>query len=117
MHGRQWSEGLHQSVEAKENVRIKEETQTVATITIQNFFKLYKELAGMTGTAMTEADEFMKIYKLEVLAIPTNRPVNRVDHNDKIYKTAEDKYRAIVDEIHAGRRQRPEDLYLVAHAR
>jgi preprotein translocase subunit SecA len=115
MYGRQWSEGLHQSVEAKENVRIKEETQTVATITIQNFFKLYKELAGMTGTAMTEADEFMKIYKLEVLAIPTNRPVNRVDHNDKIYKTSEDKYRAIVDEIHAVHSAgTPEDLYLVA---
>ena len=115
MHGRQWSDGLHQSVEAKENVKIKEETQTVATITIQNFFKLYKNLAGMTGTAMTEADEFMKIYKLEVLAIPTNRPVNRVDHNDKIYKTSEDKYRAIVDEIQAVHSaSKPEDLYLVA---
>ncbi len=101
MHGRQWSDGLHQAVEAKENVRVKEETQTVATITIQNFFKLYRELAGMTGTAMTEADEFAKIYKLEVLAIPTNRPVNRVDHNDKIYKTSEDKLTAIVEEIHA----------------
>ena len=101
MHGRQWSDGLHQSVEAKENVKIKEETQTIATITIQNYFKLYKNLAGMTGTAMTEADEFMKIYKLDVLAIPTNRPVNRVDHNDHIYKTAEDKYNSIVEEIHA----------------
>jgi preprotein translocase subunit SecA len=115
MHGRQWSDGLHQSVEAKESVKIKEETQTVATITIQNFFKLYKNLAGMTGTAMTEADEFMKIYKLEVLAIPTNRPVNRIDHNDKIYKTSDDKYRAIVDEIHAVHSaSQPEDLYLVA---
>ncbi len=115
MHGRQWSDGLHQSVEAKESVKIKEETQTVATITIQNFFKLYKNLAGMTGTAMTEADEFMKIYKLEVLAIPTNRPVNRVDHNDKIYKTVEDKYRSIVDEIQAVHAaSQAEDLYLVA---
>jgi len=99
MHGRQWSDGLHQSVEAKESVRVKEETQTLATITLQNFFKLYEKIAGMTGTAMTEADEFMKIYKLEVVAIPTNRPVNRQDCNDRIYKTVDDKYNAIVDEI------------------
>lgn len=100
MYGRQWSDGLHQAVEAKEGVRVKEETQTLATITLQNYFKLYDRIAGMTGTAMTEADEFMKIYKLDVVAIPTNRPVNRADHNDRIYKTVEDKYNAIVEEIH-----------------
>jgi preprotein translocase subunit SecA len=100
MYGRQWSDGLHQAVEAKEGVRVKEETQTLATITLQNFFKLYDRIAGMTGTAMTEADEFMKIYRLDVVAIPTNRPVNRVDHNDRIYKTIDDKYNAIVEEIH-----------------
>jgi len=117
MYGRQWSDGLHQAVEAKEGVRIKEETQTLATITLQNFFKLYSELAGMTGTAMTEADEFMKIYNLEVVAIPTNRPVNRVDYNDRIYKTPEDKYRAIVEEIHAVHSgSRPEDPWPVADA-
>jgi preprotein translocase subunit SecA len=101
MHGRQWSDGLHQAVEAKEKVTIKQESQTLATITLQNLFKLYKHLAGMTGTAMTEADEFMKIYKLEVIAIPTNKPVRRVDYNDKIYKSTQNKYDAIVEEIHA----------------
>ncbi len=99
MHGRQWSDGLHQAVEAKEGVQIKEETQTLATITIQNYFKLYCKLSGMTGTAMTEAEEFMKIYNLDVVAIPTNRPVNRVDHNDRIYRTMREKYDAIVEEI------------------
>ncbi|MBK8266909.1 MAG: SEC-C domain-containing protein [Planctomycetes bacterium] len=99
MHGRQWSDGLHQAVEAKEGVRVKEETQTLATITLQNFFKLYEARAGMTGTAMTEADEFTKIYNLDVVSIPTNRPVNRVDHHDRIYKTVDDKYNAIVEEI------------------
>ena len=78
MPGRQWSDGLHQAVEAKEGVQIKEETQTLATITLQNFFKLYNKLGGMTGTAMTEAYEFWKIYKLDVIAIPTNKPLNRV---------------------------------------
>ena len=77
MIGRQWSDGLHQAVEAKERVKIKEENQTLATITLQNFFKLYKKLAGMTGTAMTEANEFWKIYKLDVIAIPTNQPLIR----------------------------------------
>ncbi len=99
MVGRQWSDGLHQAVEAKESVQIKQETQTLATITLQNLFKMYRELAGMTGTAMTEADEFMKIYKLEVIAIPTNRPIRRVDYNDKVYKTMDDKFNAIVEEI------------------
>jgi preprotein translocase subunit SecA len=101
MIGRQWSDGLHQAVEAKENVRVKEETQTLATITIQNYFKLYCKLAGMTGTAMTELDEFMKIYNLDVTSIPTNRPINRQDHNDRIYRTMKEKYNAIVDEVRA----------------
>ena len=87
MVGRQWSDGLHQAVEAKERVPIKQETQTLATITLQNFFKLYKALAGMTGTAQTEAEEFTKIYKLEVVTIPTNRPVIREDNEDRVYRT------------------------------
>jgi len=99
MVGRQWSEGLHQAVEAKENVTIKEETQTMATITYQNYFKLYEKLAGMTGTAMTESSEFMKIFGLEVVAVPTHRPVNRMDHNDRIYRTEGEKFTAIVEEI------------------
>ncbi|HHM12782.1 MAG TPA: preprotein translocase subunit SecA, partial [Planctomycetaceae bacterium] len=99
MEGRQWSDGLHQAVEAKEGVRIKEETQTLATITLQNFFKLYKKLAGMTGTAMTEATEFWKIYKLDVIAIPTNRPLQRIEHPDVIYATEREKYEAVADEI------------------
>ena len=99
MVGRQWSDGLHQAVEAKEKVTIKQESQTLATITLQNLFKLYHQIAGMTGTAMTEADEFMKIYKLEVIAIPTNMPVRRIDYNDKIYKTLPNKFDAIVEEI------------------
>ncbi len=115
MHGRQWSDGLHQAVEAKENVPVKEETQTMATITIQNFCKLYEHLAGMTGTAMTESEEFMKIYKLEVVAIPTNRPVDRLDHNDRIYRTFKSKYDMIVEEIHeVHRRGRPNDPFLLA---
>jgi len=114
MLGRQWSDGLHQAVEAKEGVPVKEETQTMATITIQNFCKLYGKLAGMTGTAMTEANEFMKIYKLDVVAIPTNRPVNRIDHNDKVYRTVEHKYEALVEEIHEMRRRgRPADPFLL----
>ena len=100
MHGRQWSDGLHQAVEAKENVRIKEETQTIATITLQNYFRLYKKLAGMTGTAMTEAEEFLKIYKLDAASVPTHRPVNRVDYNDRIYAEIDPKYDAIVDDIY-----------------
>jgi len=115
MHGRQWSDGLHQAVESKEGVQVKEETQTLATITIQNFFKLYKQMSGMTGTAMTEADEFMKIYRLDCVEIPTNRPVNRLDHNDKMYRDAEQKYNAIVEEIHeVHRRGRPADPFLLA---
>ncbi len=99
MHGRQWSDGLHQAVEAKEAVTVKEETQTLATITLQNFFKLYDQIAGMTGTAATEAEEFMNIYKLEVVTIPTNEPCIRDDREDVIYKTMKEKFDAIVEEI------------------
>jgi len=99
MHGRQWSDGLHQAVEAKEAVTVKEETQTLATITLQNFFKLYDQIAGMTGTAATESEEFMNIYKLEVVVIPTNEPCIREDREDAIYKTMREKFDAIVEEI------------------
>jgi len=101
MIGRQWSDGLHQAVEAKERVTIKQETQTMATVTIQNFFKLYKRLAGMTGTAITEATEFDHIYKLDVVCIPTNVPVVRVDRDDLIFLSAKDKWNSILDEIKA----------------
>lgn len=99
MPGRRWSDGLHQAVEAKEGVKIEGENQTYATITIQNYFRLYEKLGGMTGTAETEAAEFHDIYKLEVMVIPTNRPVQRVDHNDKIFKTRREKYKAVIDLI------------------
>jgi preprotein translocase subunit SecA len=99
MHGRRWSEGLHQAVEAKEGVAVQEETQTLATITIQNYFRMYDKLAGMTGTAETEETEFYQIYKLDVMVIPTNRPVRRVDKHDLIYKTRREKYNAILDEV------------------
>ncbi len=99
MEGRTWSDGLHQAVEAKENVKVKEENQTLATITLQNFFKLYDKISGMTGTAMTEASEFWKIYKLDVLAIPPNRKVQRITKPDLIYRTEAEKYNAVVDEI------------------
>ncbi len=99
MPGRNWSDGLHQAVEAKEGVKVKEENQTLATITLQNFFKLYDKIGGMTGTAMTEAAEFWKIYKLDVIAIPTNRTLQRLNHPDVIYRSEEEKYDAIVEEI------------------
>src|SRR4051794_19790808 len=99
MTGRQWSDGLHQAVEAKERVRIKEENQTLATITLQNFFKLYKKLSGMTGTAMTEANEFSKVYNLDVIAIPTNRPLTRQSFSDMIYRTDREKLQSIINEI------------------
>jgi preprotein translocase subunit SecA len=99
MEGRQWSDGLHQAAEAKEGVKIKEETQTLATITLQNFFKLYRALSGMTGTALTEAEEFHKIYKLDVVNIPTNRPLIRKDNEDRVYRTEQEKWNAILDEI------------------
>jgi preprotein translocase subunit SecA len=97
--GRRYSDGLHQAIEAKEGVRIEAETQTLASITIQNYFRMYAKISGMTGTAETEAPEFLKIYKLKVVVIPTNRPVRRVDYTDVVYKTKKEKYRAIIDEI------------------
>lgn len=97
--GRRWSDGLHQAVEAKEGVKIERETQTLATITIQNYFRMYEKLAGMTGTADTEANEFRDIYKLDVMVMPTNRPVRRVDFNDVIYRTRREKFKAVIDEI------------------
>ncbi len=99
MPGRRWSDGLHQAVEAKEGVQIDRETQTLATITIQNYFRLYQKLGGMTGTAETEANEFHDIYKLDVVVIPTNRPIRREDSNDRIYKTRREKYNAVVSEV------------------
>ena len=99
MPGRQWSDGLHQAVEAKEGVRVKEESQTLATVTLQNFFKLYRKLGGMTGTAMTEASEFWKIYKLDVIAIPPNRGMKRINHPDVIYRTEKEKWTAVADEV------------------
>ena len=99
MEGRVWSDGLHQAVQAKEHQRIKEENQTLATITLQNFFRLYKKLAGMTGTAMTEAAEFDKIYKLEVVLIPTNKPMHRTNFPDRVYRTEKEKFDAIIKEI------------------
>jgi preprotein translocase subunit SecA len=101
LDGRRWSEGLHQAVEAKEGVRIQEENQTLATITYQNYFRLYEKLSGMTGTALTEATEFMKIYELPVVQIPTNMPMVRDDRNDQVYKTKEGKWEAVVKEIAA----------------
>ncbi|HLJ09558.1 MAG TPA: DEAD/DEAH box helicase, partial [Planctomycetaceae bacterium] len=99
MKGRQWSDGLHQAVEAKEGVTVKAENQTLATITLQNYFKLYKKLAGMTGTAMTEANEFLKIYKLDVVAIPPNKPMRRINHADVIFRSEREKFDAVVEEI------------------
>ena len=99
MEGRRYSDGLHQAIEAKENVKVEAATQTYATITLQNYFRMYKKLAGMTGTAETEAGEFWNIYKLDVVVIPTNKPVIRVDANDLVYKTKREKYAAVVDEI------------------
>ena len=99
MGGRRWSDGLHQAVEAKEHVKVEAATQTFATITLQNYFRMYHKLAGMTGTASTEAGEFWDIYKLDVVEIPTNRPVIRNDQDDRVYKTAREKYRAVIEEI------------------
>ena len=99
MPGRRWSDGLHQAIEAKEGVKVQQEMQTLATITFQNYFRLYRKLAGMTGTAVTEAEEFDKIYNLEVVVVPTNMPMVRADHPDMVYKSEEGKYRAVVEEI------------------
>jgi preprotein translocase subunit SecA len=99
LEGRRWSEGLHQAVEAKEGVAIREENQTLATITLQNYFRLYDKLSGMTGTALTEATEFMKIYKIPVVEVPTNQPMVRADENDQIFKTKDGKWKAVLEEI------------------
>jgi preprotein translocase subunit SecA len=101
LEGRRWSEGLHQAVEAKEGVRVQEENQTLATITLQNYFRMYDKLAGMTGTALTEATEFMKIYELPVVQVPTNQPMVRKDRNDQVYKTKDGKWAAVLKEIEA----------------
>ena len=101
MEGRRYSDGLHQAIEAKEGVKVEAATQTFATITLQNYFRMYRKLAGMTGTAMTEAGEFYDIYKLEVVEIPTNRPVIRNDMNDRVYRTKKEKYAAVIDEVEA----------------
>jgi len=105
MEGRRWSDGLHQAVEAKEHVKVEAATQTFATITLQNYFRMYHKLSGMTGTAITEAGEFWNIYKLDVVEIPTNRPIQRVDMNDRVYKTKREKYAAVIDEIEKMRAQ------------
>ena len=99
MPGRRWSDGLHQSIEAKEGVNIRKEDQTLATITFQNYFRLYKKLSGMTGTAETEAAEFEKIYKLEIVVIPTNKPMLRLENSDVVYRTEKEKYKAVADDI------------------
>ncbi len=103
MEGRRWSDGLHQAVEAKEHVKVEAATQTYATITLQNYFRMYHKLSGMTGTASTEAGEFWDIYKLDVVEIPTNRPVIRKDMDDRVYKTAREKYKAVIEEVEAMR--------------
>ena len=105
MEGRRWSDGLHQAVEAKEHVKVEAATQTFATITLQNYFRMYHKLAGMTGTASTEAGEFWDIYKLDVVEIPTNRPILRKDMEDRVYKTAREKYAAVIDEVETMRNQ------------
>ena len=99
MSGRRWSDGLHQAVEAKENVSIQKENQTLASVTFQNYFRMYDKVGGMTGTADTEAFEFQQIYGLETVIVPTHQKMIRIDHMDKVYKTAEEKYNAIVEEV------------------
>ena len=99
MLGRRYNEGLHQAIEAKEGVKVERESKTLATITFQNFFRMYDKLAGMTGTALTEADEFMEIYKLDVVEIPTNKPIQRHDHPDVVYKTETAKFHAVIENI------------------
>src|SRR5699024_9560187 len=99
MDGRRYSDGLHQAIEAKENVKIEDATQTFATITLQNYFRMYRKLAGMTGTAVTEAGEFWEIYELDVVEIPTNEPVIRDDKDDRVYKTKREKYNAVIEEV------------------
>ncbi len=101
MEGRRWSDGLHQAVEAKENVKVEDATQTYATVTLQNYFRMYHKRAGMTGTAETEASEFWQIYKMDVVVIPTNRPISRADEEDKVYRSVREKYNAVADEINS----------------
>ena len=98
MEGRRYSDGLHQAIEAKEGVKVEAATQTFATITLQNYFRMYHKLSGMTGTAETEAGELWDIYKLDVVVIPTNRPIARNDMNDRVYKTKREKYKAVIEE-------------------
>ena len=107
MEGRRWSDGLHQAVEAKEHVKVQDATQTYATITLQNYFRMYHKLSGMTGTAVTEAGEFWDIYKLDVVEVPTNRPVIRKDMNDRVYRTQRDVHRVFRDELRLGGHYRP----------
>ena len=99
MEGRRYSDGLHQAIEAKENVKVEAASQTYATITLQNYFRMYHKLAGMTGTAETEAKELWDIYELDVVVVPTNKPVIRKDQNDLVYKTGREKYQAIISEV------------------
>lgn len=99
MEGRRYSDGLHQAIEAKENVKIEDATQTFATVTLQNYFRMYNKLSGMTGTAVTEAGEFWEIYELDVVEIPTNRPIARQDKDDLVYKTKREKYNAVIDHV------------------
>ena len=99
MPGRRFSDGLHEALEAKEGVKIEQQTQTLATITLQNYFRLYGKLAGMTGTAETEAGEFHEIYELDVIVIPTNEPIRRQDYDDVVYKTKREKYAAVIEEV------------------
>ena len=99
MYGRRYNDGLHQAIEAKEGVKVAHESKTIATITFQNYFRLYKKLSGMTGTAATEEDEFREIYKLDVIVVPTNKPMIRIDHPDVVYKTEKGKFNAVIDEV------------------
>ena len=99
MPGRRWSDGLHQAVEAKEGVKIEYENQTLATITFQNYFRMYEKLSGMTGTADTESAEFQEIYRLDVVVVPTNKPMIRIDNHDVVYKTEDEKFDAVIEEI------------------
>ncbi len=107
MIGRRYSEGLHQAIEAKEGVRVRRQNVTLATITFQNYFRMYDKLAGMTGTAKTEAEEFRRIYNLDVVVIPTNQPMVRDDHGDLVFKNERGKFRAVIDEIEEKRAARP----------
>ena len=111
MRGRRLSDGLHQAIEAKEDVAIQPENVTLASVTFQNYFRLYEKLGGMTGTASTEADEFMQIYGLGVVEVPTNRPVARKDEHDQVYRTAREKYEGMVEDDQGGERQGPADCW------